>query len=282
LIKDLESLEGLLAEPDEIIFNGDSLEQKFEDSPSHLKSPLPSIDELRESVSRWNTHPHFITGNHDPRISLHHYCELNDGELLITHGDGIFKDIVPWSQNARLLEEVAKRGLSRLRSEGDVTFHGFLQTIKDACVEEHSRLKDYDPTVWGKLQIFLRQAWPPTRVLKILEHWKATPQMAVDMAERYGRKPKFLIIGHTHKPEIRAIQQTTVINTGSFFPWPGATTVDLQPNGLSVRKVVRRKGQFSIGDTLQHFDIDIDLSSLRFPVSEPASELKSNPQKASV
>lgn len=277
MIKDPESLEELLSEPDEVIFNGDTLEQKFEDSPSHLKTPLPSIEQFENCVKSWKTKAHFITGNHDPKISHHHYCELNDVEILITHGDGIFKDIAPWSQNAQLLGDVAEQGLNHLQRNGDVSFYDFLQTIKDACIEEHSRLKDYDPTVWGKLQIFLRQAWPPTRVLKILDCWKATPQMAVNMAHRYGLSPKFLIIGHTHKPAIQTIEQTTVINTGSFLPWPGATAVDLTEKRVYVRKIVRRNRSFYIGKTIQQFDIDIDLDSLRFPAPEP----KAAPQASS-
>ena len=281
LVKDPNSLEGLLSEPDDVIFNGDALEQKFENSPSHRNAPLPSIDQLKACVENWNTRPHFITGNHDPQISPYHYCELNGGEFLITHGDGIFEKIAPWSQNAELLEEVAKRELNRLERKGEVSFYQFLQTIKKACLEEHSRVKDYDPTVWGKLQIFLRQAWPPTRILRILECWRATPRRAIDMAHRYGRDPRFLIIGHTHKPTIRSIQGTTVINTGSFFPWPGATVVDLQADGLYVKKVVRRAGKFSVGKTLQRFDLGIDLASLRFPTNEPENPRNANPQQIS-
>jgi predicted phosphodiesterase len=282
LIKDLDSLEGLLSEPDEFIFNGDTLEQKFENSPSHLNAPLPSIGQFENCVKSWKTKAHFITGNHDPKISQHHYCELNDGEILITHGDGIFKDIAPWSQNAQLLGDVAEKGLNHLQRNGDVSFYDFLQTIKDACIEENSRLKDYDPTVWGKLQIFLRQACPPTRVLKILDCWKATPQMAVNMAHRYGLSPKFLIIGHTHKPAIHSIEQTTVINTGSFLPWPGATAVDLTEKGIFVRKVLRGNRSFSIGKTIQQFELEIDLDSLRFPTPEPKSTSQASPQQLTV
>ena len=282
LIKDLESLEGLLSEPDEVIFNGDTIEQKFENSPSHLKTPLPSIGQFENRIKSWKTKAHFITGNHDPNISRHHYCELNHGEILITHGDGIFKDVAPWSQNAQLLGEVAEQGLNHLQRKGNVSFYDFLQTIKDACIEENSRLKDYDPSVWGKLQIFLRQAWPPTRVLKILDCWKATPQMAVNMAHRYGLNPKFLIIGHTHKPAIKAIEQSTVINTGSFLPWPGATAVDLTANRVYVRKVIRRNGSFTIGKTIQQFDLDIELDSLRFPAPEPKFFSQASPRELTV
>lgn len=278
LIKDLDSLEGLLSEPDDVIFNGDTFEQNFENTPSHLQSPLPSVDQFKAYVRNWGTKPHFITGNHDPKISRHHYCEVNAGEILITHGDGIFKNIAPWSQNAQLLGDVAEQGLKHLQRNGSVSFYEFLQTIKDACVEEHSQLKDFDPTVWGKLQIFLRQAWPPTRVLKIFDCWKTTPQMAVDMVHRYIQDPRFLIIGHTHKPTITPIDKTTVINTGSFLPWPDATTVDLTPHGVHVRKVNRRNGSFSIGKTLQAFEMKIDLNSLRFPTPEPENSPQANPQ----
>ena len=185
LIKDPRSLDGLFEEPDQIIFNGDTLEQKYEDSPTHLKHPLPSIDQLRASLVEMGTTPHFITGNHDPKISPYHYGELNQGAVIITHGDGIFQDIAPWSQNASLLAEVAAERQHRRRESGNLSFYGFLQSMKEACIEEHERLKDYDPTVWGKFQIFLRQAWPPTRVLKILECWQAAPQKAVEMVRRF-------------------------------------------------------------------------------------------------
>lgn len=273
LIKDPQSLEPLLSEPDTVLFNGDTLEQKFEDSPAHANAPLPSIDELRERLETWKTRPVFISGNHDPKISHYHYAELNQGEILVTHGDGLFDEIAPWSQNAQLLEQVASDELARLQASGKVSFYDFLSAIKRACVEEHRRVKDYDPSVWGKVEIFLRQAWPPTRPFKILECWKAAPGRAVDMANRFELSPKFLILGHTHKPSVSTQEGITVINTGSFFPWPGATTVDLHPDKLIIRKIVKGRNAFSLGDTLHEFDLSIDLDSIRMPAPEGLARL---------
>ena len=272
LIKDPNSLEPLLSEADTVIFNGDTLEQKFADSPAHKKSPLPSIDQLLECLQRWDTRPYFITGNHDPKVSPCHYAELNDGNILITHGDAIFDAIAPWSQNAGLLQEVATEEIARLRLNGDIAFYDFLTAIKRACVEEHDRLRDYDPSVWGKIQIFVRQAWPPTRVLKILESWKAAPRKAIEMAARFDLSPKFLIIGHTHKPAVDLIGSTTVINTGSFFPWPGATAVDLLPDKVVVRAIRKGRDRFSLGRVIGEFKSRVDLESLRFPRAEGSLE----------
>lgn len=265
LIKDPNSLGELLAEPDTVIFNGDTFEQKFEDSPAHKNAPLPSIEQLLDCLDRWKTRSYFITGNHDPKVSPYHYAELNRNEILITHGDGVFEDIAPWSHNARLLEEVAVEEIARIEQDGDVDFYDFLAAIKRVSIEEHTRLTDYDPTVWGKLQIFARQAWPPTRVLKILQCWRVTPYRAIEMAARFDLSPKFLIIGHTHKPAIDLIGSTVVINTGSFLPWPGATAVDLLPDKLVARPIRKGRDRFSVGKALREFDLKIDLSSLRLP-----------------
>lgn len=264
LIKESESLEGLVREADKVIFNGDTLEQKFEDSPSHFDKPLPSLAEFRDLLESWEAESLFLTGNHDPRISNAHYCELNGGEILVTHGDAIFPNVAPWSANRRVLENAVARG--RASSSAPQSFYSYLQVFKDASLEEHALIKDYDPTVWGKIQIFLRQAWPPTRAFTILNCWKEAPEKALELVEKFQKKPRFLIIGHTHKPDITTIGSTTVINTGSFLPWPGATTVDIDSRGLSARKVIKRNNRFTTGEIIRRFEMTIDLDSLVVPI----------------
>lgn len=264
-IKKLESIKNLIAGVDTVIFNGDTLEQKFEDSPTHVKHPLPSLGHFRDQIENWNANPVFITGNHDPRISNTHYCELNEGSILITHGDAIFKNIAPWSAHSDILKKLVERNLSKIEERDRTSFYRYLQTFKEASIEEHAILKDYDPSVWGKIQIFARQAWPPTRPLKILQCWRNAPKKAVELANSFGKSPKYLIIGHTHKPDIAVIGETTVINTGSFFPWPGASSVDIDSNGISIRKIDKRGNQFVVGKTIRRFDLNIEPSSLHIP-----------------
>ena len=137
--------------------------------------------------------------------------------------------------------------------------------------------REYDPTMWGKIQIFIRQAWPPTRVFTILKCWRDAPLRAEALARRFGMKPKFMVLGHTHKPDIATIGETNVINTGSFFPWPGASVVDVEPNGITVRKLYRGGGRFAASDIIRRFELDVDLSSLKViasPVESPDAAAK--------
>ena len=279
LIKTSDSLEELVREADKVIFNGDTLEQKFEDSPSHLKKPLPSLPEFRDLLKGWNIEPIFLTGNHDPRISNAHYCELNGGEILITHGDAIFQNVAPWSSNKDILGNAVKRGLAN--SPANQSLHSYLQAFKDASLEEHALVKDYDPTVWGKIQIFLRQAWPPTRALTILKCWQEAPEKAIELVNKFEKTPRFLIIGHTHKPDITTIGSTTVINTGSFLPWPGATALDIDSKGLTARKIIKRDGRYSTGDVIGRFEVSIDLDSLTIPIDTSPNPQRSTEQTIS-
>jgi len=279
LIKASESLEGLVREADKVIFNGDTLEQKFEDSPSRLKKPLPSLAQFRDLLEKWDIEPIFLTGNHDPCISNAHYCELNSGEILVTHGDAIFRSVTPWSSNKKILENAVKRGLAR--STATQSFYSYLQMFKDASLEEHALVQDYDPTVWGKIQIFLRQAWPPTRALTILKCWQEAPEKAVEFVNKFGKTPQFLIIGHTHKPNITKLGSTTVINTGSFLPWPGATALDIDSDGLTARKIIKRKGRFSTDDIISRFEVPIDLDSLTIPIDTSSKPQRSAEQTIS-
>lgn len=269
-IKDIDSLRGLISGIDTIIFNGDTFEQKFEDSPAHRKHPLPPISQLKDKVAEWGSKAFFITGNHDPKISNAHYCELNQKDIIVTHGDAIFDSIAPWSVNSQVLHQLVQKGLKNFEaSDQSSSFYHFLQVYKDASVEEHALLKDYDPTVWGKIQIFARQAWPPTRALKVLECWNKAAANAVDLMRRFELSPQFLIIGHTHKPSISKIGETTVINTGAFLPWPGANAVDIESDRISVRKIKHWNGQFSPGKTVAQFKIAVDPTSLRIPTGAP-------------
>ena len=68
-----------------MIFNGDTVEQKFEDSPAHIEHPLPSIGRLKDKIESLGSKATFLTGNHDPEVSKAHYCAIDNGSVLITH-----------------------------------------------------------------------------------------------------------------------------------------------------------------------------------------------------
>ena len=241
LVRDADALRPISEDADLLVLNGDSVEEKYGNSPKHKNSPLPTGDQLREIAAGWGINTLFITGNHDPLISEHHFLELAD--ILITHGDGSFSSIAPWSQQAQNLE----RQLNRISDDSPAeSLHDYLGNIKKAAIETQLESSRYDPTVWGRLEIFFRAACPPTRVLRIISSWKKMPQFTVERLKEFGCSPRIAIVGHTHKQGITSYAGTLVINTGSFFQWPGALAVDITETSLEVISIRKRRDSFSL------------------------------------
>ena len=241
LVRDADTLRPISEGADLLVFNGDSVEEKYGKSPKHINSPLPTGDQLRAIAAGWGIPTLFITGNHDPLISEHHVLELAD--ILITHGDGSFSSITPWSQQAQDLEDHLKRIID---DPPPKSLHDYLGKIKKAAMETQLDSSRYDPTVWGRLQILFRAACPPTRVLKIISCWKKMPQVTVNRLKEFGCSPRIAIIGHTHKQGMTSYAGTLVINTGSFFQWPGALAVDITEKSLEVISIRKRRDSFSL------------------------------------
>ncbi|MCH6258331.1 metallophosphoesterase family protein [Puniceicoccaceae bacterium K14] len=244
IIKEIDQLEDLCRGTDKLIFNGDTIEQKYEDSPKHTYNPLPSFYDFSDKVSQWCSDIHFISGNHDPSISQNHFMETHDGDVFITHGDGIFENIAPWSKNVEVLNKACSK---RIKPDDNYELQTELQLLKEASIEAHEKALDYDPTTLGKTIVFFAQLWPPHRPFKILQCWKNTPAKAVEFARRHGRSPKVIVIGHTHCPGIWKHDGIWVVNTGSFFPWPKRYAVEIEENSLTVRRISKKHNRFQLG-----------------------------------
>jgi len=242
LVKTAESLCPLSENVDLLIFNGDSVEQKYNHSPKRKATPLPTIEDLRTAIANCGCRSLFLSGNHDPNVSETHFLELND--ILITHGDGSFDSVAPWSQQAKELEAHVNKVNGAAHPE---TLREYLANHKKATIETQHHSSDYDPTSWGKIQIFFRAAWPPTRAFRILSCWRKMPGATIARLKQFGYSPRIVLVGHTHKPEIVTHSEATVINTGSFFPWPGAFAVDITEESIEVFAIRKRRNAFSIG-----------------------------------
>ncbi len=258
LLKEAGAIKPLAEDVDLLILNGDTVESKYADSEARRKQELPSFRDVDEEIRSWGIKTLYLTGNHDPDIGGHHYLQIAGSEILITHGDGIFENIAPWSRNAKALKETVQMLLANRRVQD---FQSYLQAIKDAETEAHRKSPEYDPTVWGKFNMFVKQAWPPNHIFGILKCWKQTPRKAADMVKRFNVKPEFLIIGHTHKPGIWNVSGTWIINTGSFFIWPGAYCVDITPEGIVCQKISKLGRSLELAGEIR-----------RFPLSESTIE----------
>lgn len=250
MLREPRQMEPLFGDTDLLVFNGDTLETKYADSSRHQFQPVLDPAHFLQTVAPFGPKPLLIAGNHDPNISDCQFITLNRGRILITHGDGIFPDIAPWSSVAKELSEATRN------REQHSNLHDYLKSLKQASLEAHRKRVEYDPTFRGKLGIFLHQSWPPHRVLKIFKAWKDMPEAAHQLARRFGLDPEVIIIGHTHNPGIARIESTWIINTGSFLPWPGALTVDIGQTELSVRRVRKWTRRFHFGQALFTLPLD--------------------------
>ena len=67
---------------------------------------------------------------------------------------------------------------------------------------------------------------------------------------------RFALIGHIHRPGCwRLPNGVVVLNTGSFCPPLGAALIDVRPTRLTLRAVVRRRGEFRPGAVLAEFPL---------------------------
>ena len=89
----VRQLQGLTEGVDSIILNGDTLDTRAGPHPERTAERKAEIIEFFSGTGAGIT---YVTGNHDPDISACHACEIAGGEVLVTHGDIIFDDIVPW------------------------------------------------------------------------------------------------------------------------------------------------------------------------------------------
>ncbi|MDQ8186654.1 metallophosphoesterase [Pelagicoccus sp. SDUM812002] len=255
VIDDLAALAPLAEGVDWLIFNGDTLELKYGDLDVDHYDAIREKQRFETEMQKWGCKVSVITGNHDPEISEIHSLNILDGKVFITHGDGLFPEIAPWSSNIANLRKHAAIIDPEATGKTEQDLHDYLHLHKLVTSRAHKDDKKYNPTLWGKLKIFLHQAWPPTTPFRILKSWREVPYRAVSLAERFGLSPKFIVVGHTHKPGIWKRGQQTVINLGSYFPWPGSRCIDIEENSLSVRKIHKRQNDIRIGQVVASFEL---------------------------
>lgn len=250
VLSELKELRPLSENVDWLIFNGDTLELAYGHSDQIL------LKQFEQETKNWSCKVSLITGNHDPAISDLHFLQILDGQVLITHGDGLFAEIAPWSSKIDIIRKFASGIDPDATGNGEADLHAYLAQNKEVSILTSQSDEDYNPTVWGKLKIFLHQAWPPSRPFKILKCWAEVPSRARSLASRFGLKPKFIIVGHTHKPGTWIQDEQVVINLGSFLPWPGSQCVDIIDSTLSVRKILKKQNRISIGEEIASFPLE--------------------------
>jgi predicted phosphodiesterase len=236
-----------------VVFNGDTVEYRFKKDRPQAERNLAAV---RAVCAANGAHPVFLNGNHDASIAPLNHLDLVDGAVLVTHGDMLFHDISPWSNEAPCMEAAHREALKKIEDEA---FHDFEKRLHaNKCgalaVELHESTLPRGPL--ARMVTYLREGWPPWRPLQIFRCWIEAPGRAVALARVFRSRARFILIGHTHYSGIWRRGPRVIINTGSFLPVAGRALVDIEGNRLTVRKIDRRQGRFSAGPVIETFEAE--------------------------
>lgn len=254
LIEKAAQLTPLFREAKTVIFNGDTVELRY---IKGRRLGMQNAMIMRETCLEAGAQPVFINGNHDPMLSELCHVDLEDGAVLVTHGDLLFHDISPWSHDAGIIAAAHTRELEGLK-ENDA-LHDFekrLKASKRAALAIQLHKTGMRRDALAALRTVLRECWPPWRPFQIFHSWAVTPDRAEALARTFRPQARFILIGHTHYCGFWERSGRTIINTGSFLPLSRRMTVDIEGGVLTARWIVGEKGIFRAGEVVRRFSIE--------------------------
>lgn len=255
-VRRLEQLHPLVQDADAYVLNGDTLDTRSGPRPDHT-------ERVRNEVLEWQrnrTSPlTLLTGNHDPDVSTHHWTQLANGTVFVTHGDVLFDDIAPWGHDVREIRRHLRAALRQAEGRPLAQFSfpdrmALWRTITRALPQRHQSEQNLLKYAWHFAADTL---WPPTRFLQIFRAWSHEPKLAASLIGRHAPEARFFVLGHTHRPSIRRLPRggPIVINTGSFTTPLGGYTVEVDSRVLRVRQIVDVRGEFRPGETVAEFPL---------------------------
>ena len=252
-VRSLAQLRPLLTGAQRLVFNGDSLDTR---PGRNARYSAARREELVAFVGEHAPSTTFITGNHDADLSDQHELELADRTVWVTHGDIFFDDIVPWSRDAALAGRRIAAERAAEAKPADIRL--------DRLLEIHRRVARNIPqrhqAERNRLRFLARYladtVWPPHRVLLILAARRNLPARAAAAVRRHRPMAHYIITGHTHRRGIwRQPDGRVVINTGSYTLPLDPAVVDVSGDGVTVRDIVLRSGEFRFGRNIGAFPL---------------------------
>ena len=244
-------LRPLTAGIDALVLNGDTLDTRPGPRPEHTAQC--KADALAFAAAQPTT---ILTGNHDPDFTAHHFVELAGGQVVATHGDIVFEQIVPWGTDGPIIGPRIAAGLAAL-PPGQRNLLGPRFGVWRRVAAEIPQRHQSEP---NRLKYALKFAadtiWPPMRVVRVLRAWRDYPTLVADFARVHWPRAKFILVGHTHRPGFwQRPGAATVINTGSYTPPLGSWVVDVEPTRLVVRKVEVTAKEYRAGAIVAEFPL---------------------------
>jgi UDP-2,3-diacylglucosamine pyrophosphatase LpxH len=246
-IRDVTELFPLFENCRRVILNGDTVETC---SGALAEISLERAGDLFSRMGEKGIKTVVLPGNHDPDREGPTLLELEDGELVVTHGDICFRYGSPWSPWLRKVKgkldaaEAEAGGFSMAR-----TVEARAALAKAYARAFHPRPRRFTGFL-GKLETISHAAWPPSTPLAILDIWKNGPERVAKWMEEFTPRAKVLVMGHTHRAGMWQHRDRWVINTGAFHPFTRPHFVEWEPGRLRLVEIERRRGAFQPGRTV--------------------------------
>lgn len=171
-----------------------------------------------------------LTGNHDPDASDEGWMTLEEGRILVTHGDMVYDAASPWSRELFAKREevegvLSSRDCSSLEERWQ-------------CAREIGCLLRPDakmsPNFLGYLKLAL---WPPQRLVEVGRVWAGFAKEGDLFLDRFSPEAETLICGHFHRAGRFRVGQRRVFNTGSLMKMCRGFAVDYDGEELKFCRV---------------------------------------------
>jgi predicted phosphodiesterase len=252
-VRSLDQLRPLLAGATSFVFNGDTLDTRRGKHPARTAQMRAEVLEYFGSAATPVT---FLTGNHDPDLSGQHSLEFASGKVLVTHGDVLFENVVPWSKDAAVIRQKIIAALAAAPEDGTCRLESRLSAYRSVAASIPQLHQSETNPVRYAIRLAGDTVWPPHRVLMILKAWREAPHRAAALAGRHRPKARFIAIGHTHRPGVwKTPSGIVVVNTGSFCRPFGSMAAEITNDRIRVRRVDFRRGAFHPGDEVASFPL---------------------------
>ena len=241
----LASLRPLCKGVDALVLNGDTTDTRQGPQPEFTARCRAEALEFAASAGAPVT---LVTGNHDPDISGIHFLDLAAGKVFVIHGDILFDSIVPWGRDSALIRRQIREAVGAVPAPERHRLEDRMEVFRRVAAGIRQRHQSERHPLKYALRLATDTLLPPGSGFSMIRAWWVMPRRAAALAARHRPAARFVIAGHTHRPGVwRRPNAATVINTGSFTRPFGALLVDVSPDRLVVRRVVRRGGEFHPG-----------------------------------
>jgi len=234
LIDDVEQLRPLIMGAGTVIFNGDTWQELAKTIQSRSGAMLT---ELKSLCAEEGVETVFLPGNHDPSISDQNFVELDEGRIVILHGQVIFPEVSPWSN----YYFAKKKEVKTLLDEK-------LPLAK--CIDDRFQLAKevvqlMTPKRWvpkkSKLNYYLNTVWPPKRFWTLLRVKQTALKASVKFCQEFFPDAKVVVLGHFHRTFSYKSEDLTLINTGAFMSGCHFQYVELEKNHIKSVEIVKNK-----------------------------------------